>query len=624
MRIVVALLCCFHLTNLPGQTSKNFQPFPGDSAKLYQFDLHKNYFINDQVEFKERTELVRAFQNFEKKLIAQSKHGNKNLYRLIWEFDSLNKKIGKHSAYIGMFAYIDLSNPHWYMKMDTFDQQVTPILNRISETIIALPSSSITKEKQSQPGPDYHFFYTQLKEDPMRRLPKNERRIINDITPNLINWQARLFQTTLRTTEFKPVKTGDRILNLPANLNEIFNHPNREVRKEGYLNNLDGIRSRREIYATILLETIRNRNRVATLMGFRDFPEQYYSQRFLTKETVNKLLKTLADSAYINKRFENAFFENLKKLGGIDTVFAWDRFMPDPKAPAPRFTITEATKIILEATKPLGNDYYTEMAKLLDPRNGRLDMVNRPNRVQRPGFSTGSVGYNSVFYQGNYEGYMSDLIIFGHEAGHAVQNMLMDKNGVSSFYALGPSYFTESFAGFNELLITDYLYQHANTIENKRYYLSRFLNQATEIFGTAMDATYEQILYDSVPAGRISNADQLELQMQKTGIQFSNWYQPHIKFEMQWVNKQLLTTNPLYLINYVYSKLLALYYFYLYQQNSQTFIQKYNGLLRNGYDSEPDKILKQFFNISITDKKLVDFSLGLINKKIDEYESLIK
>jgi len=624
MRILVTLLCCFHLTNLLGQTSKNFQPFPGDSAKLYQFDLYKNFFINDEEEFKERSELVRAFQNLDKKLSTQSKTGNKNSYRLVEEFDSLSKKIGKHSSYLGMFAYIDLSNPIYQMKMDSFNQQLSPILNRISETITALPLSSITKEKQNLHGPDYNFFYMQLREAPVRSLPENERRIINDITPNLINWQARLFQTTVRTTELKPVKTGDKVFNLPANLSEVFNHPDREVRKQGYLNNLEGMKSRRDIFAMLLLETVRNRNQVATLMGFKDFREQYYAERFLTRDNVNNLLKTFADSAYINKRFENALFENLKKTGGFDTVFAWDRFMPDPKAPTPRFTIGEASKMVLDATKPLGNDYYTEMAKLLDPQNGRLDMVNRPNRVQRPGFSTGSVGYNSVFFQGNYEGYIGDLIIFGHEAGHAVQNMLMDKNGVSSFYALGPSYFTESFAGFNELLITDYLYQHANTIEYKRYYMSRFLNQAMELFGNAMDATYEQVLYDSVPAGRISNADQLELQMQKTGLQFSNWYQPHIKFEMQWVNKLQFITNPMYRLNYVYAKLLALYYFYLYQHDGKSFIQKYNGLLRNGYDAEPDNILKQFLGISISDKKLVNLSLELINKKIDEYESLIK
>jgi oligoendopeptidase F len=623
MRVVMMFVCFLYVANLQAQTNAGFRPFPDDSATLYQFDLHKNYFADDQQELTERLQLIKGFENLEKKF--KSLPGEKGIYRLMLEYDSLLKKVGKHSAYLGMFVYIDLSNPIRQMKLDTLSQQLTPVINRIGDKIRSVPSSSIARNVTTDPpGPDYRFFHSQLQTDPLRRFSESERRIINDLTPGLTNWQPRLFQTTLRTTEFKPVKTPNGMLYLLANLNEIFNHPVRSVRKEGYLNNLEGLMSRREIYAMALLESVRNRNRVAAVSGFKDFPEQSYSQRLLTRDMVNKLLKVLADSAYINKRYETLLFQDIKKLGGIDTVYAWDRQTPDPKAPTPRYTITEATNIILEATKFLGNDYYIEMSKLLDPRNGRLDMVNRPNRVQRPGFSTGSVGYNSVFYQGNYEGFMSDLIIFGHEAGHAVQNMLMDKNRVSSFYALGPGYFTESFAGFNELLITDYLYQKAGTKEYKIYYLSRFLEQATELFRTAMDATYEQILYDSIPAGKISNADQLEAQMQETGYQFSQWFQPYMKYEMQWVNKMQFTTNPLYRLNYVYSKLLAVYYFSLFQQDRNRLVQNYNALLRNGYDQAPDTILKNFLDISLTDKKLFDVSLGLIKRKIDEYEALTK
>ena len=618
-------LCCACFKTSWAQTNNSFKPFPGDSAEMYKFDLYKNYFISDYEEYKQRTELITEFKKLERKFNEAVTSGEKNVYRLIYEYDSLGRKIGKHNAYIGMFAYIDLAKPVYYMKMDTFDRQISPILNHINEAIASLSRSSITRNsKTGRPSPDYSFFYSQLQNDPSGKLSANERRIINEVTPNLINWQPRLFQTTTRTIEFKPVKTPNGTLSLPANLNQIFNSSDRAVRKEGYLNNLEGMKSRREIFATLLLETVKDRNKLATLAGFKDYPEQYYAGRFLTRADVNTLLRMLEDSAYINKRYENALFENFKKIGEIDTVFAWDRYMPDPNVPAPRFTITEATNIILEATKPLGNDYRIEMSKLLDPKNGRLDMVNRPNRILRPGFSSGSVGYNSVFYQGNYEGYMSDLIIFGHEAGHAVQNMLMDKNGVSSFYALGASYFTESFAGFNELLITDYLYQNAATKELKKYYLSQFLEHATDLFGSGMDAMYEQVLYDSIPAGKINSANDLELQMQKTGLQFSIWYQPYIKYEMQWVNKMQFVTNPLYRINYVYSKLLALYYFSLYQQDPASFVPQYNALLQNGYDREPDKILQQFLNIRISDKKLVDLSLQLINKKIDEYEALIK
>jgi len=622
MRVLMLCICLICLTKLSGQTTSMFKPFPGDSAEMYKFDLYKNFYADDNAEYRDREKLVRDFQKLKKDFTERSASG-KNCYDLIVEFDSLIKRSGKHSAYLGMFAYIDLSNPAYYMKMDSFSQKVSPIVNSINETITALPRSSIINKNDNSHLPDYSFYYSQLQINPMRQLPPNERRIINDLTPALTNWQSQIFLTMMRTTQFKPVMTPNGIKNLPANLMELFNSTDRSLRKEAYQNNLDGIKSQREIYATLLLETVRNRNRIATLSGFKNYPEQYYAQRFLTSAEVNNLYRILKDSAYIFKRYETAVFENIKKIGHIDTVFAWDRFTPDPNAPTPRFTVGEATQIILDATRSLGNDYYTEMSKLLDPLNGRLDMVNRPNRILRPGFSNGSVGYNSVFFQGNYEGYMSDLIIFGHEAGHAVQNMLMDKNGVSSFYALGPGYFTESFAGFNELLITDYLYQKAISKDLKKYYLGKFLEQAVELFGNAMDETYEQILYDSIPAGKIGNADQLESQLQKTGREFSIWYEPHMKYEMQWVNEMQFVTNPLYRVNYVYSKLLALYYFSLYKQDGKSFTRKYNELLRNGYDQEPNKILNKFFGININDNKVIDLSLHLIKQKVEEYESLI-
>jgi len=616
MRVILVIICCLYGSVIFCQTSGDFKPFPGNLSDLYQFDLHKNYFINDDVEYRDRKEMIAAFQRLEKKL-EEAKTKNKNVHSLLYEFDSLQKKMGKHSAYLGMYPFINTADPLYQMKLDSLSQQINPLLTHLGEIIMSLPKSAI--------GPYYEFFYTQLQNTtPFSKFSPGERRILNDITPNLINWQPRLFQINMRSSEFKPVETPTGKKYLPANINEVFNSPDRNIRKQGFLNNMEGIKSRREILAFLLLETVRNRNRVAVLSDFKDFPEQYYAGRFLTTEDVKGLLKILKDSAYINKRYETALFENFKKIGKFDTVYAWDRYMPDPNAPTPRFTITEATNIILEATKPLGNEYYTEIAKLLDPKNGRLDMVMRPNRVQRPGFSNGSVGYNSLFFQGNYEGYLYDVIIFGHEAGHAVQNMLMDNNHVSSFYAMGASYFTESFAGFNELLISDYLYRNASSKELKKYYLARFLEDATAIFGHGMDTYYQQTLYDSIQTGKFNNADQLEAQMQQVGLEFSRWYEPHMKYEMQWVNKMQFTTNPLYSVNYLYAKLLAVYYFSLYEQDKNSFLSKYNELLRNGYDQEPDKILKRFFNISVKDKKLVDITLNLINQKIGEYEKLTK
>ena len=79
--------------------------------------------------------------------------------------------------------------------------------------------------------------------------------------------------------------------------------------------------------------------------------------------------------------------------------------------------------------------------------------------MDRQGFSAGYVGFPTMFFQGTYSGYVADVVILAHESGHAVQNMLMDANGVLPRYASGPAYFTESFAGLCELLVLEGLYK---------------------------------------------------------------------------------------------------------------------------------------------------------------------
>jgi len=53
-------------------------------------------------------------------------------------------------------------------------------------------------------------------------------------------------------------------------------------------------------------------------------------------------------------------------------------------------------------------------------------------------------------------------VTLSHEAGHGVQNMLMDSAGVLPRYSGGPNYFTESFATLSQLLLLEYLY-HSST-----------------------------------------------------------------------------------------------------------------------------------------------------------------
>jgi oligoendopeptidase F len=145
----------------------------------------------------------------------------------------------------------------------------------------------------------------------------------------------------------------------------------------------------------------------------------------------------------------------------------WDINAPRPNLKPIRFTITETSQIIKAALEPLGAEYGRELASLLDPANGRIDIVPAENRLPASFASTYPVPH-SIFYTFNYEGYYLDLIKLGHEAGHAVQGDMMRNNRVPYLYARGPAYFSESFGIFNEMLIADYLYQNEKDAARRR------------------------------------------------------------------------------------------------------------------------------------------------------------
>ncbi len=95
----------------------------------------------------------------------------------------------------------------------------------------------------------------------------------------------------------------------------------------------------------------------------------------------------------------------------------------------------------------LGGEYQTAFDALLDPANGRADILpgGAPNRYGG-GFSIGLPGSASILFFGRYDGTFKDLSVIAHEGGHAVHRQLMSENGVPPSYENGPNFFFESFA----------------------------------------------------------------------------------------------------------------------------------------------------------------------------------
>lgn len=206
----------------------------------------------------------------------------------------------------------------------------------------------------------------------------------------------------------------------------------------------------------------------------KDVPSEAYFDRYWTRAEVDDLVEQIARSADVYKDWERARATQVKALAGYDDVNVWDLAFRPPARSPPRFTIAEASDVILAAAAPLGAEYRHELASLLDPANGRMDIVPGDHR-RRGGFSRGFIGTDSVFYSQGFAGAYTDVRVLMHESTHAVHRQLMNRRQVLPLYATGPSFLFEAFAIFNELLLPDYLYAHDADPARKQYYLEQFL-----------------------------------------------------------------------------------------------------------------------------------------------------
>ena len=275
----------------------------------------------------------------------------------------------------------------------------------------------------------------------------------------------------------------------------------------------------------------------------------------------------------------------------------------------PRFTIDDAGRLIRNALLPLGEQYGHELAALLDPSNGRMDVVPGVNR-KRGGFSRGFIGTDSVFYTAGFAGSYNDMRVLAHESTHVVHRQLMNRNHVLAAYAAGPNYLFESFAIFSELLLPEYLYEHETDLLLKQLYLEQFLEgKGTIMFVVAPEVAVEHAVYDGVKQGSIKGADELDALTKRTYSRDSIWPEKHDERKSQWMNISLMYEDPFYDINYIYGALLALKYYELYRRDAKDFVPRYIALMKNGFDAPPEVLLRQFLNINLNDPRLVSDAL---------------
>jgi oligoendopeptidase F len=618
-RLAVVLLF-ISLFSCPSICQDDFIAIPNKTAGQYHFDFARNFFASPEAERAERAKYYAALNELgglKGKVAASSD----NLLHALQLYDKVLVEFIRHYTYLYLRYAVNTRDEASGTAGDELDAEFSKSTAFLQQELMQIKEQQLDRLISEKPAlKAYSFAIESARRFQPYTLSLKEEEALSIASPLGTGWQYELYQKLLRGTDFGKVKTPGGELDVRRDRVAIASQPDRAVREAGFKKLYAGYASKRELYAFALINLVRARNRLAQLHHFNDATEEVFFNSYWSRAEVSDLLKRIEELAEVYKRYQRLRADYAGKQSGYEEVNLWDVAASLSNERVPRFTIEQASDIIREAASPLGTEYGRELALLLDPANGRMDIVPGGNR-KSGGFSKGFPGVTTIFFSNGFAGYYNDVRVLMHESTHAVHRQLMNNNRVLPTYAEGPHYLFESFAIFNELLLPDYLYNRETDPRRRRYFLEQFFEgKGMTLFSVAQEEAIELAIYDGVKQGSINTADDLDSLTKQIGSRYSIWPARHDELKMQWITSTLFYEDPLYDINYVYGSLLALKYYELYTRDPKSFLPRYLGLMRNGFDAPPAVLLKRYLDIDLRDPRLVTDATRQLENKVSLLE----
>jgi oligoendopeptidase F len=590
------------------------------SPAIFSADLARYYFTSPEAEIVARKGLDSALKK------AGTLHGQINtgqrMLEALQSYEDVQKIYRHHETYLRLRCSQDRKGPACAANAQ-LESEVNAATALLFPEILAIPEAQLRAFQAAEPRlKPYQFAIENIRRDSSHVLPGAEGAFLDHLHPEIADWQYDLYEQTLAGISFGTVETPTGPLDIIRQRNLLASYADARVREEGFKRRLRGYSSRRDLFAFALIHTVRAQDALAQLHHYPDAPDRKYSSLYLQPEQARALLNAMAQHGDVVKRFEKIRSDEYRASNHTQ-LQVWDLGAPQNDFTLQVTPLADAPRIFHKAFAGLGIEYQEAFDALLNPANGRADVLpgGAPNR-NAGGFSSGFAGSTSLLFIGRYDGTFKDLSVIAHEGGHATHRGFMSANGVRPLYANGPNFLFESFAALNELVLADYLAEHAVDPRMRRYYLEQWLRiKGLDAFYGAQDALLEQQLYDAVSKGSIRSADDLDKLTLQVDEHFSLFPATTPELCNRWATLSLMYEDPLYNVNYVYGGLLALKYYQLYNADREDFLPRYIALLKNGFDAPPGILLQQFLDINLFDDSLLKDALTLLDRRLGQIET---
>lgn len=390
--------------------------------------------------------------------------------------------------------------------------------------------------------------------------------------------------------------------------------PDRAVREGAFKTLYGQIASLKNTFAAIYRGNLKQAKFYAQSRKYSSARAMYLADSNVPESVYDNLLSAVHEALPMMYRYVAV----RKKVLGVDKLHMYDVYTPIVAAQNQTYEFEQAKQMVLEALKPMGEDYLSHAREGLE--NRWIDIY--PNKGKKGGAYSWGCYDSQPFILLNYTKNLDSVFTLIHEMGHSIHSYY-SRTAQDYAYSDYKIFVAEVASTCNECLLMHDLLEKTTDKEQRKYLLNHYLDSFKgTLFRQTMFAEFEKNAHEYCAQGKPLTAEALsQMYLELNQKYFGPDMEKDEEIAYEWMRIPHFYT-PFYVYQYAtgYSAAVALSAKIL--KEGKPAVDAYMNFLKGGESKDPIDLLKMA-GVDMTTEKPVADALALFGDLVTELETLV-
>ena len=427
-----------------------------------------------------------------------------NLYDALHTSEEAGRVLEKLYVYTHMKSHEDTrvnANQGKATKIDMLSTELSMATSYMVPEIINIDEAKLNEFLKEEKLSFYKKYIDEILREKPHTLSEKEEEILaaaSDLSSVPENVYDMMSYADMQFPEIED-EEGNKVKITHANFSLFLKSKNRRVRKDAFEGLYSVYKQYRNTFASTLYGGVKSEIFYAKIRKYESALQGSLFADNISVDVYENLIKSVSE----NIPALDKYVDLKKKFLGLDEIHMYDLYVPLTENFDMKIPYEEAKKIVLEALKPMGEEYLSHIQEAFD--NGWIDVYENDGK-QGGAYSWGCYDSKSYVLM-NYHDDLNSLFTLIHELGHSMHSYYSKKTQ-PYLYSGYKIFVAEVASTLNELLLINYLLKKSDSKEEKIYLLNYYLEQfRTTVYRQTMFAEFEKIVHETVEGGEPLTAE---------------------------------------------------------------------------------------------------------------------